>query len=169
MSDFSPALNYVLDFEDPKREYLPVPDKGGFAIAGINSSRWPGNYRMLMNVAVEDRPSAVASFYEYFFWNRQRLYAITSQDIANRVMDASVNTGSPEAARLLQECVNGLGASLQIDSAIGSATIKAINAADPTALLAAYRAAREQYYRDIVAKKPEDEVYLNGWLKRAEA
>jgi lysozyme family protein len=65
---------------------------------------------------------------------------------------------------LLQELV------LQVvkpDGLWGPVTEEAINRMDANALLLLYKARLRQHYLDIVANKPEDEKFLNGWLRRA--
>jgi hypothetical protein len=53
------------------------------------------------------------------------------------------------------------------DGLYGPVTEEAINRMDANALLTAYKLRLQQHYLDIVANKPEDEKFLNGWLRRA--
>lgn len=169
MSQFEPALDYVLDFEDAPRLYNAVADVGGYAIAGINSASWPTQYAQVASFPQAQRGPAVAAFYERYFWTPLMAEALLSQDIANRLMDQAVNGGSNSGVRLLQRAANQCGATLAQDGAMGPRTIAAVNGIDPVQLLAAYRAARAENYRAIVEAKPQDEKYLTEWLKRAEA
>lgn len=167
MSEFAPALSYILDFEDPRREYAIVPDAGGYAISGVNSKAWPIEYNDIADLPQPERPAAVAAFYLKNFWTPLRLAEINSQDIANRVMDATVNMGPITAVRLLQTCM-----ALDDDGIMGPITIARTNAdaeTPPGALLNQFRSARAQHYRKIVANDPSKAQYLAGWLKRAQA
>jgi lysozyme family protein len=169
MSQFEPALDYLLDFEDAPRAYNAVSDVGGYAIAGINSASWPNQYAQIASLPQASRGSAVANFYRLYFWNPTQAGALTSQDIANRLLDQAVNGGQVSGVKLLQKAANQCGAALVQDGTIGPRTITAVNAINPVQLLTAYRAARAANYRAIVEAKPQDEQYLAEWLKRAEA
>jgi hypothetical protein len=52
---------------------------------------------------------------------------------------------------------------------IGPLTLAAVNAADPTASLARFRAQRVAVYREIVAAHPSDRQFMGDWMRRAEA
>lgn len=167
MAQFQPALDYVLDWEDPKREYAAVPDVGGQAIAGVNSAAWPVDYPVIAAASGADRIRLVSNFYRYKFWNPIQVGGIQDQDTANRVMDQSVNGGGKTGPRLLQEAANSIGANLIEDGALGPDTLEAVNGIDPDRLLATYRLARTNHYKSIAAAIPADAQYLPEWLKRA--
>lgn len=169
MADFAPALDYVLNFEDSQRSYASNPDCGGFAIAGINSNAWPEDYAAVAAVPQAKRGAAVASFYESKFWDALNIGAVSAQDVANRVLDMSVNAGPRTGTRLLQQAANTLGCTLTVDGVMGPASITVVNALDPQALLTAYREARAAHYNKIVAANPANQKYLAVWLQRAEA
>ena len=169
MADFAPALDYVLNFEDSQRSYASNPDCGGFAIAGINSKSWPTEYANIDATPQAQRAPAVAAFYESNFWTPLNIGSVASQDVANRVLDMSVNAGPRTGTRLLQQAANTLGCTLTVDGVLGPASLAAINAIDPTALLSAYRAARVAHYQAIVADTPSSQKYLAVWLQRAQA
>lgn len=169
MSQFLPALNFVLDNEDRNREYAVVPDPGGAAIAGINSRAWPTAYDRIYRLPQSQRASAVAKFYQTEFWDVMRLGGLESQDLANRVLDCGVNCGLYTATRMLQAAANSLGAGLSIDGILGPVSLDAINGIEPERMLAAYRQARVEHYEKIVALNPADEVYLPAWKARAMA
>ena len=168
MSDFAPALSFVLDNEDALRKYAIVPDPGGSAIAGVNSYDWPAQYDAIAGLPQADRASAVASFYQMNFWNPINCSGIADQDIANRVMDESVNGGLDTGPKILQRAANSCGAMLAVDGEIGPMTLAAVNGIDAATLLAAYRAARVAHYQAIAAANPADAKYLAAWVARAE-
>lgn len=167
MSQFAPALDYLLNNEDRLRQYEVVSDPGGAAIAGINSSVWPTAYDNICRIPQNQRGPAVANFYLTEFWNVMRLGGLESQGVANRVLDEGVNAGPYTATRMLQQAANELGASLQVDGILGPKSMEAINAIDPERLLAAYRQARLKRYQDIAAKNPDRAKYLPAWEARA--
>ena len=167
MSQFSPALDYVLNFEDEPRSYEPSPDCGGFAIAGVNSIAWPEQYKAIAALPQPERAAAVAMFYQQAFWTPIQIGGIQSQDVANRVLDQSVNGGSETGPLLLQRAANACGCTLAVDGNLGPNTFEAVNGLDPERLLAAFRSARVSHYEAIVTAQPDDERYLVGWLNRA--
>jgi Predicted Peptidoglycan domain len=176
VSDFAPALAFMLGFEIPSGSYSSFLDACPegcpgpcMAIAGINSGEWPTDYAAIAALPVASRPLPVGSFYLVNFWNPMGLTNLLSQDMANRVFDEGVNSGSGVAIRLLQEAANALGASLTVDGVLGVLTAAAVNALAPETILTAYRESRAQRYRDIVEDNPANAKYLTGWLARAEA
>lgn len=167
MAQFIPALTFLLDNEDPHRNYSSVADVGGFAIAGINSHSWPIQYSRIVSLPQDERPTAVAEFYRLNFWNPLELDAIESQAIANRVMDCGVNEGMGTATRLLQQAAQGLGAAVKVDGFLGPQTLAAVNALPQDALLDAFRNLRKLRYQAIVAQNPTSAKYLAAWEARA--
>lgn len=164
MAEFPPALNWVLDFEDPRREYEDVPDAGGRSIAGINSRAWPHWYSMVLATAQNERAAPVSDFYVRNFWRPMNLAPIYSQDLVDRVFDAGVNMGAVTAVKLLQRAL-GVAA----DGKLGPVTMAVLNLVDPGAMLDTFRQFRVHEYKALVAAAPEKAEYLEAWLKRAEA
>src|SRR5208283_4911306 len=110
MAQYPPALEYILQFEDPKHAYANIPDNKGNVIAGVNSLAFPADFAAIAALPQNQRARAVAQFYQSNFWNPLRLGGLNSQDVANRVLDEAVNTGLREAAVALQEAINTLQA-----------------------------------------------------------
>jgi len=157
MSQFAPALSFLLDNEDHSRQYAAVPDVGG-----------PVDYAKIVRIIPNSaRASAVAEFYQSKFWTPMNLGGLDSQDLANRVLDEGVNAGAKTAIELLQGAVKDLRVPLEVDGHMGPITLAAVNGRDPEAILAAFRQQRLQRYREIVVAKPEDARYLPEWEKRA--
>lgn len=176
MSQFEPALEYILDFEDPNRTYVAkIDNNGGGVIAGINSKSFPRQYAAIVNAPVTLRAPLVAATYRDDLWVPMKLGGLDSQDLANRVFDMEVNAGEGPAARELQQAVNDLmrGANLptglEVDGIIGANTLAAANGVDQGKLLIAFRARRVSRYEEILAAHPEDAKYQKAWLSRASA
>ncbi len=167
MSQYPPALNYTLNFEDPNRVYSWVPDIGGFAIAGINSAAWPTDYANIAAAPQNQRAQLVYDFYQKNFWNPMKIGGFSSQDIANRVFDEGVNASSSTSIHLFQRAVIVCGISLVEDGVNGPKTMEAANSIDEEKLLAAFRTQRLRYYKKIVDNNTQDEKYFAGWEKRA--
>ena len=114
MASFDVCYDFMMDNEDPKREYAIVPDAGGMAISGINSKAWPLAFEQIAKLDVAERGLEVETFYQGEFWN-QWLAQLNSQELANRVFDASVNMGEVPTVKLLQGAVNAVSPPLKID------------------------------------------------------
>lgn len=169
MADFPTCLDWVLGFEDPQRTYEPHPDEppGAHALAGINSNAYPEDYARIAALSPEQRPPAVAEFYRDKYW---RYDEVKSDEVAKRVMDASVNMDFRIGVRLLQTAIAEMkGPALEVDGLWGPLTLKAANSCDPLQLVASFRTVRSNRYRSLVEHNPRFEKYLKGWLRRAEA
>lgn len=167
MSQFLPALQFTLNWEDPHRAYEVVPDNGGFAIAGVNSRAWPENYTEINSASQADRPKLVYDFYEANFWDPIKIGGLTLQVLANRVFDEGVNANPEVSIKLLQESVNLLKGNLTIDGLLGPLTLEAANDTDPDSIIAAFRTQRLDYYKKIIVAYPQFEKYFDGWERRA--
>jgi lysozyme family protein len=178
MADWNTSYNWMMDNEDPRRAYARVPDAcpgsvAGpcYAISGINSGAWPGEFAAIAAVDQASRAPLVQQFYENHFW--KDWYALLiSNEICKRVFDFAVNGGSGTAVRCLQRALNNLtgpaAAQLVDDGDWGPVTLSAANAADPVALVAAFQAERVAFYEAIVAADPAKAIYLPAWKARAQ-
>lgn len=164
MTEFQPAFEYVMTWEDPKGECATVPDVGGQAISGINSAAYPEQFAAIEALSQEDRPLAVENFYQTEFWAKLHVDGLLSQDLANRVMDQSVNGGLETGPILLQRTVG-----VEEDGDIGPLTLAAVNAIPQSVLLPKWRQVRLKHYQDIVTNKPQLAKFLPEWMRRAEA
>jgi len=173
MASFEVAYRFMLANEDKTPPvYANVPDVGGSAIAGVNSKDWPVQFQKIANLPADQRGPLVEQFYQMHFWS-DWFDDLTSDEVAKRVFDASVNMGSVAAVRCLQEAINFFYLDgLIVDGIWGLATIKAANnpncaMVEAENLVAAFKMRRVAYYRAIVAANPADAVYLAAWTARA--
>ncbi len=180
MANFNIAVEWIMQFEDPARQYKVTPDAcpGGcagpcFAIAGINSGAFPESFKAISLLPQEKRAPVVADFYGTFFWNNW-LAQLDSDELAKRVFDASVNMGQRPAVKLLQTAINATRTTapagsqqIQVDGGWGPVTVHEANNRDQQALVASFQNARCQHYTAICEANPGDEKYLVGWLARA--
>jgi len=174
MSCFNVCFDWMMDSEDPARAYAVVPDAppGAFAVSGINSAAFPGEFEAIAALAQNERALAVEQFYERNFWN-QWFAQIDSDEVAKRVFDMTVNGGAGTEIKLLQQAFNAVAAQtastahLTVDGQLGPATVTAVNAVNLATLVAAFQKAQEDHYRAIVSANPADAKYLAGWLARA--
>lgn len=178
MADWNTSYNWMMDSEDPARACAEVPDANPkgitgscYAISGINSGVWPEDFAAIAALSQANRSAAVQQFYEDHTWNNW--YAqMTSDEVCKRVFDFAVNGGGGTSVRCLQQAVNSLGAAgaatIAEDGGWGPMTLAAVNAADPIALVAAFKAKRLAYYQAIVNADPGKARYLAVWTARAE-
>lgn len=169
MADFGPALDYILNFEDPRRTYATnIDSNGGQVIAGVNSKAFPNEVAAI--ASAPDRALAVAGFYMTTLWSPMLLDQLRSQDLANRVFDMETNASEVTSGKDLQRAINAvMPGAVAVDGIVGPATIAAANSVDQAQLLLAFRAQRVSYYEAVEAAHPEDQPYLKTWLARAEA
>ena len=176
MADWSTAYNWMMDNEDTARACAQVPDAPPagvpgpcYAISGINSGAFPAQFDAIAALAQSEREPAVQSFYQDHFWN-PFIEMLESDELCKRVFDFAVNAGIGTSTRCLQKAINSLGPASPIaeDGSWGPATVAAANAADPDALVAAFKACRLAHYQAIVAAYPADARYLAAWSARAQ-
>lgn len=81
--------------------------------------------------------------------------------VASIVFDGAINHGVARAIKFLQQA-----AGVALDGDIGPVTLAKISAADQNALCNKIADLRVKFYKDIVAAKPTQAKFLNGWLRR---
>ncbi len=173
MADFKTA--YTKYIQPNEGGYANVSqDKGGETYAGIsriNYPKWNGwtaidikknryaNGIIPHNTLFNDVQFLVEQFYQGL-WDTNRMGEIKNQDVANLLFDFYVNSDRI-AFKKIQSLVK-----VPADGAIGPQSIAAINAADPAKLYADLKKVREDFYKTIVAKNPEQQKFLKGWMNR---
>jgi lysozyme family protein len=75
--------------------------------------------------------------------------------------------GIGQANKLIQRALRATGTQVTEDGIIEPLTLKAINKADPTDLLAALKSESAGYYRLIANLNPSQKRFIQGWLNRA--
>lgn len=120
-----------------------------------------------LKVLTEEQAKAI---YKQAFWDRARIDEIDDPDMRYAFFDFYVNA-SGYAVEVLQETLNSLQSDvvLDVDMAMGPKTIECLNSIDHKVLYDALLDAREEYYRDLVKRKPDQAVFLKGWLNRVDS
>ncbi len=183
MADWDVCYDWMMDNEDRNRECKIVPDPTSAdhtaqAISGINSAYYPEWFARVAALPQKDRPPVVQEFYKTEFWNRW-YYVLNSNEIAKRVLDASVNMGPGTAVKLLQQAFNSScnpsSTRLREDGAWGPSTVLSANSVEPGYLVIEFKRVRLVHYQDIVQKAPSKAKYLGTqehpgpWWTRAVA
>jgi lysozyme family protein len=135
--------------------YVDNPnDSGGPTKYGITQKDMPG-------VNIQDiTPEQATEYYQDHYW--KALYSqIDSQVVADKLFDMGVLFGVGEAVKLLQIVLT-----LTADTIFGPHTLEAVNQADPGSLLTTYKTALVNYVIGIANDRPQDRVFLTGWIRR---
>jgi lysozyme family protein len=154
--NFEQALALVLKSEGG---YVNHPsDPGGETNLGVTKSVWeayigrpcaPGEMRTLT-------PAQVGPLYKKNYWN-----AVNADDLPSgvdyAVFDFAVNSGPGQAKKTLQRALG-----VTPDGAIGPNSLAAIRAADGPALLRAFSAEKEKFYRGLNTFP----TFGKGWMNR---
>lgn len=187
MARFEDAIMYVLANEGAFSNH--PADPGGATFWGISlrflksqGEEWDLDDDGDIDVA-DVRSLTVADaklLYRSNFWDRLQLDLVADQAVATRIFDMAVNMGCPAAVKILQRAANDFSLELngdedlpellEVDGVLGLKTRSMTNILamiDRSGLMAALRKAHEQFYLDLVERKPNLEVFLRGWLNRA--
>jgi lysozyme family protein len=136
---------------------------------GRGPSKWGVtlmSYRELVPSATEQdiydltREQATA-FYRRMHWDKFHIGLIDDQPIATKLLNLGANIGQGTAIQFLQRAVGA-----PADGTIGPKTAAAANRISSEKLLEGIRTTGAQYYRELVARRPEYARFLEGWLKR---
>lgn len=168
MADIHAAILYVLKLEDSTLSGLvhtDPADSGGATRYGI-ARRWhpelvSGGF--FTNMPKAEALAQAVEVYTNSYCTPLRLAEVRDQRIANSLLGEAVNTGLKSAVKLLQAAV----ADTQHGS-MDDETLRLVNASDPATLLGTYIALQIAYYRRIVALKPSQARFINGWIARAQ-
>jgi lysozyme family protein len=164
------VANYILEVEggfadNPK-------DPGGRTNYGITANTLAGVRGRLKGLALPEdvkdltKEQALA-IYEHFYWKPAGCDDIP-RPIDLVVFDGCVNCGVRQGVKFLQQALNLLGEKLTVDGIFGSKTKSAVwNHAFPKSKVpSTILWCRAMFYNDIVKRKPDQRVFLHGWLNR---
>lgn len=96
------------------------------------------------------------------YWDRCNADRITNQSIAEMFVDWYVNAGY--GALVKTQAALGLKA----DSIIGAKSLDALNSAPSVEVFNRIKAARLDYYNNLVKQKPVYSKFIKGWTNRVE-
>ena len=159
MASFEPAVKYTLRFEGGYSKLKADP--GGETNFGISKRSYP-------KLDIKNLTKAEArDIYRRDFWVKGEFDKLTSQAVATKAFDFSVNMGLRVGIRLLQKAVKALGRPVKVDGRVGPKTINAVNATYPPDLLKELKVQAAVRYARIAVKTPDSAVFLLGWMRRA--
>ena len=154
MAEFNISIQKVLDNEGGLSRN-PM-DRGGLTRFGISQKAYPNEY-------VDSLTIERAKFlYERDYWNPISGNQIMSQEVADSLLDASVNIGVGSAVKLAQKVVG-----VDDDGSVGKDTIYAINTYSPKLFIAEFKLAKIQKYVYICLTNSNQKTFFFGWVIRA--
>ena len=131
-------------------------DPGGETNFGITKRNYPH-----LDISKLSRAEA-REIYRKDYWEPMRLNGLNSNELILQVFDMGVNAGIRTAIKILQRLVL-----TKDDGIIGPITTELVNRSTVD-LVDLYKAERRKYYCDLVRRKPDLAVFLNGWMNRVE-
>ena len=158
-SDYPSCLAFVLEREGG---YVDDPlDPGGATNLGITlATLGAWRHTAVTKDDVKNLTTADAdAIYRANYWNAVHADNLPA-GVDLMVFDCAVNTGNGRSARMLQAAVGATQ-----DGAIGPATLAAVNAKDPKALIADLAARRIAFYQSLSTF----DHFGKGWVARTNA
>lgn len=172
MANVGAAVNYVLHQEDESfAGVITTASDGKRTRWGIDEHFHPSLTASTFYTTMGAQPALIlaTAIYETEYCPPLCIAEIGDQAIANKVLSLGVNMGISEASKLLQGCllVNSDGhiGPITLDK-LERATLKPNGAQE---VLDQLREGAELFYRELVARKPQYQPDLNGWINRARA
>jgi lysozyme family protein len=166
MSLFEPAVRLVLQHEGG---WVDDPlDPGGATNYGISLRFYKQSIdpsatpETIHNLTVQD----ASNIYLKCWWNQYHYGNINAQLVADKVLDMSVLTGPFRIGKATQEAINIVNGNnnLATDGNLGPLSFAAMNAADPTRLLAAIIQQMTDFFESLTS--PIARQDMQGWLNR---
>jgi len=164
MSDVK-LLSPIIQHWEGKFSNDPL-DSGGATMMGITLRTYKAYCKIkgkpepkvwdLANIQPDEWDEVLKTMY----WDKWQADQINNQSIANILVDwvwASGAWGIKIPQRILH---------LEEDGIVGYQTLYAVNTANQRGLFQDIKQAREQFVWDIVAAKPDQKRFINGWLNR---
>ena len=164
-------INAVIDREGG---FVDHPsDKGGATKYGITLgtlTTWRARLCTDSDIKQIERKEAYEIYYDSYFL-RNNIIDLPLK-LRHFMLDCAVNHGSKSAIKILQRELLANGYVILVDGICGNITQKLAGIAEDALgaqLLNSLVERRKQYYRAIVHNNPTQQVFIKGWLKRAES
>lgn len=154
--NLGPTLDFVLQWEGGFSNH--PDDAGGRTFAGISEAAHPDVWADGVVTADEVRDT-----YRNEYWNR-----INGDDLPSPLdmvlMDYAVHSGPGRAVREMQDLLD-----VTRDGDVGPRTLAVIRRHSPDLLARALLGRRALRLHRIADRRPSQQVFLNGWLRRVSA
>lgn len=167
LTPFNAAMSHILNVEGRKYTNHPA-DKGGptkFGITLNTLKAWRGSATAKdVENLTEDEATQI---YKARYWDKMNLGFVSNQKVAMALMDQGVNRGYKTAIIMAQVMMNSQSrTNLAVDGVLGPKTANAIQLLNEEFFVREYIQAAQHGYVDIVKRKPDQMVFLSGWMNR---
>lgn len=138
-------------------------DYGGYTRLGVSQREYP---QLNIQKCTDEQLFMIL---KQDFWDKYRLSEICAQHIANQAMLLFMNMNPLNAAKIIQNAVNGVGSGfiiVNVDGVLGTVTIKAINNLPPGWLSDRIRVEAAAYYLHQTDVEPKQIPNIRSWIRR---
>lgn len=141
-------------------------DPGGETKYGISKRAYP--HLDIKNLTLDQ----AQQIYWEDYWKASGSHHMVQYELALELFDTGVNMGQGIARKFLQEALNLMNRDQQnfpdlvVDGILGAKTIAAYKKVEDRILLKVLNGLQFCRYVRICKKKPSQEKYFNGWMKR---
>ncbi len=167
MASTSSAVLYVMRNEDRKLSGVVTTDRGGKTRFGIAQKYHPSIAPSFYTCPALDALAQAQQIYTSDYAKPLSLASISSQPIANKLLDVAINCGTGISATMAQTGANNLGAKLRVDGSLGPVSIAAINGVDSGRLMGQLIVLSQTHYREVAARDHATPNEIASWLTRA--
>jgi lysozyme family protein len=138
-------------------------DKGGETNLGVTKAAWMAYLKVKelpANAMRELTKDKVKPFYKTMYWDK-----VCGDDLPSGIdylaFDFAVNAGASQSAKFIQRAIGS-----NDDGVIGPITMEKVIKTASIDLLNSFTKQKESFYRDIIARRPDQVKFLKGWLAR---
>lgn len=166
--NFDKSLQLILKSEggftmNPLDAGNKLPDgRQGCTNKGITQASWeefvghPVTTNDMRNLTQEQ----ISRFYKAKYWATAKCDQLPS-GLDYAVFDFAINAGVGRAIKTLQQAIG-----INADGLIGSVTLFELARCNANSIIDKYSEKKIEFYQELVARKPSQNIFLKGWLNR---
>lgn len=173
--DFDIAMDHILTVEGKAFTDHPL-DKGGptkFGITLADLREYRGDPKLTGSAVRDMEEDEARKIYKAKYWDKMNLGFLTGDfRVALALFDQGVNRGTKTAIMMAQQMLNNQKyygrqqKPLTVDGVLGPVTQSLLNDVSPDFFCRELIQSAQHGYLDIVQRKPDQMVFLKGWLNR---
>ena len=167
VADVNKAILYVLRNEDLTMSGKVTTDRGGKTRFGIAQNFHPELSPTFYTCSNIGALAEAQQVYKTSYCAPLFIAGITSQPIANKLLDVGVNCGVGIAAEMAQTAAKNLGAVITVDEKMGPKSVTAVNLADQDKFMGQLIVLSQVHYRQVAIRDHASIDELADWLTRA--
>ena len=167
MTNFEKALDKLMQIEG----FVSEDKSGGYTFCGIARNKhpeWPG-WKYIDKKDFTSAEKFVADFYKEEFWDKLKCSDYTNFFVAFNIFQIAVNRGLGISREVQHTCTilkRDLDPEKFIDGKIGRITVGVVNQIEPVKFLEVFLGFSAGFYEDLIKRRPHDEEYIRGWLRK---